>query len=621
MLLLLLSKSSRIPWPGKRTWWLQLLHHHLHRLLRRRQRRWRSHQPLLPDPTTSPPLRTLLHWKSLEKGPSRRSLKSVMSWTLPNPWPAKCVGKKRLRRKRRFMQSLEKRMSWTFYFRTSAPSLSLCSIPSKTSPDCTSSWIMHEMESYSRILDLQELVWHALLSMQLRLLGPSNIYIHLVLFTGMLLLLLVMMSLICFIYRDLKPENILLNDKMHIQVTDFGSVMIEDEHLLSEANSSMTVPTRSASSTTVSPQSSPSRLPSSQHYSSDSENQTANGQSPSSSDIRRRSFVGTAQYVSPEMLSHKNASKASDIWALGCIVYQMMTGSFPFKASTDYLIFQKITKLDYSFPDDFDPVVRDFVESILKIVPETRLGSDSFSQGIYHDIRDHAMFRDYRQRWDSLHEEVPPLTPERRPGDSPDEDEENFDLDMYERGLDERTVARMLLNEENRLSSQSDKSTLPDPSDADFALKLERQSKENVYHRLVENNLIIYQGLVDKWKGILARKRRRMFLLTTGPHLYYVDPSNMVVKGEVPWSSHVRPEAKNFRTFYVHTVSTLIVLFSRLIIDFLILTSTAQPDIQLRGCLWSSWCPRMVSTDNWGPRQVLPRKQHRNFLLKIIMNY
>jgi len=375
---------------------------------------------------------------------------------------------------------------------------------------------------------------------------------------------------------------------MHIQVTDFGSVMIEDEHLLSEANSSMTVPTRSASSTTVSPQSSPSRLPSSQHYSSDSENQTANGQSPSSSDIRRRSFVGTAQYVSPEMLSHKNASKASDIWALGCIVYQMMTGSFPFKASTDYLIFQKITKLDYSFPDDFDPVVRDFVESILKIVPETRLGSDSFSQGIYHDIRDHAMFRDYRQRWDSLHEEVPPLTPERRPGDSPDEDEENFDLDMYERGLDERTVARMLLNEENRLSSQSDKSTLPDPSDADFALKLERQSKENVYHRLVENNLIIYQGLVDKWKGILARKRRRMFLLTTGPHLYYVDPSNMVVKGEVPWSSHVRPEAKNFRTFYVHTVSTLIVLFSRLIIDFLILTSTAQPDIQLRGCLWSS---------------------------------
>ncbi|KAF2357192.1 PDK1-type PH domain [Trinorchestia longiramus] len=47
--------------------------------------------------------------------------------------------------------------------------------------------------------------------------------------------------------------------------------------------------------------------------------------------------------------------------------------------------------------------------------------------------------------------------------------------------------------------------------------------------------------------------RRRMFLLTTGPHLYYVDPVNNVLKGEVPLGASLRCEGKNFRTFFVHT--------------------------------------------------------------------
>jgi 3-phosphoinositide dependent protein kinase-1 len=45
-----------------------------------------------------------------------------------------------------------------------------------------------------------------------------------------------------------------------------------------------------------------------------------------------------------------------------------------------------------------------------------------------------------------------------------------------------------------------------------------------------------------------------MFLLTEGPHLYYVDPTNMELKGEIPWCRQLRTEAKNFRTFFVHTV-------------------------------------------------------------------
>lgn len=53
-------------------------------------------------------------------------------------------------------------------------------------------------------------------------------------------------------------------------------------------------------------------------------------------------------------------------------------------------------------------------------------------------------------------------------------------------------------------------------------------------------------------QGLFAR--RRQLLLTEGPHLYYVDPVNKVLKGEIPWSLELRPEAKNFKTFFVHTV-------------------------------------------------------------------
>ena len=47
---------------------------------------------------------------------------------------------------------------------------------------------------------------------------------------------------------------------------------------------------------------------------------------------RANSFVGTAEYVSPELLQNKVAFKSSDLWALGCIIYQFLAGRPPFHA-------------------------------------------------------------------------------------------------------------------------------------------------------------------------------------------------------------------------------------------------------------------------------------------------
>lgn len=82
------------------------------------------------------------------------------------------------------------------------------------------------------------------------------------------------------------------------------------------------------------------------------------------------------------------------------------------------------------------------------------------------------------------------------------------------------------------------------------------------WHQFVDGEVIIKQGFVNKRKGLFARKR--MLLLTTGPRLIYVDPVQMVKKGEIPWSAELKTETKSFKIFFVHTVSVAVLLFIHL---------------------------------------------------------
>lgn len=139
------------------------------------------------------------------------------------------------------------------------------------------------------------------------------------------------------IHRDLKPENVLLDDQMHVKITDFGTAKILDMKKANGTGSMAGDPTEGMESD------------------------------------RAQSFVGTAEYVSPELLTDKNACKASDLWAFGCIIYQLLAGRPPFKAANEYQTFQKIVGLEYAFPDGFPPLAKDLVERLLVLDPSTRL--------------------------------------------------------------------------------------------------------------------------------------------------------------------------------------------------------------------------------------------------------
>ncbi|RNA28243.1 hypothetical protein BpHYR1_003956 [Brachionus plicatilis] len=154
------------------------------------------------------------------------------------------------------------------------------------------------------------------------------------------------------IHRDLKPENILLDEHFHIKITDFGSARIIDDPLeqkqLQEGNTSLV--------------------------------------------RRKNSFVGTAQFVSPEILNGKEPHIGTDLWSLGCIIYQLLSGKHLFTGNHEYDIFQKVVKQDFSIKEDFDVNAKDLIQKLVVKDPNQRLGASEN----YPLLKAHSFFENIK---------------------------------------------------------------------------------------------------------------------------------------------------------------------------------------------------------------------------------
>ena len=90
----------------------------------------------------------------------------------------------------------------------------------------------------------------------------------------------------------------------------------------------------------------------------------------SSSTVRRRR-PAARKFVFDHM-SSMNAYDhiiSSDLWAIGCSTYFMIAGAPAFAAINDYQSFRKIEALDYTFPDGFYDVAKDFVQKLVVRLP------------------------------------------------------------------------------------------------------------------------------------------------------------------------------------------------------------------------------------------------------------
>eukprot|EP01090_Pellita_catalonica_P019047 TRINITY_DN632_c0_g1_i1.p1 TRINITY_DN632_c0_g1~~TRINITY_DN632_c0_g1_i1.p1 ORF type:complete len:389 (-),score=39.90 TRINITY_DN632_c0_g1_i1:78-1193(-) len=152
------------------------------------------------------------------------------------------------------------------------------------------------------------------------------------------------------VHRDLKPDNMLIGADGHIKLTDFGlSKMGLTRNVLSQS--------RQGDGDIV-----------------------KNG---SSSGVK-----GTPDYLSPEVIMGTGHGKAVDWWALGCVLYEFLTGIPPFFGATPYEIFERIFQRDIVWPDDgMSPLAKDLINKLLNQDPVARLGARGAQ-----DIKTHPLF-------------------------------------------------------------------------------------------------------------------------------------------------------------------------------------------------------------------------------------
>ncbi|XP_018092182.1 serine/threonine-protein kinase 36 isoform X2 [Xenopus laevis] len=86
-----------------------------------------------------------------------------------------------------------------------------------------------------------------------------------------------------------------------------------------------------------------------------------------------RSIKGTPLYMSPELILERPYDHRSDLWALGCIVYELLVGTPPFYAHSIFQLVSIITKQAVRWPRGVSPELTNFLQGLLTKDPALRL--------------------------------------------------------------------------------------------------------------------------------------------------------------------------------------------------------------------------------------------------------
>jgi serine/threonine protein kinase len=144
------------------------------------------------------------------------------------------------------------------------------------------------------------------------------------------------------IYRDLKPENILIGEDNHIVLADFG--------LAKEGITGREV---------------------------------------------SQSFCGSPAYLPPETVNMKGVGKSGDIYGIGAVLYEMISGTPPFFANEIAVLFNKIRNCQLVLHHYFSEDLKDLLRKLLEKDPDKRLGI--FDK---NEIKKHRFFKGIN--WEKL---------------------------------------------------------------------------------------------------------------------------------------------------------------------------------------------------------------------------
>ena len=247
-----------------------------------------------------------------------------------------------------------------------------------------------------------------------------------------ILLAIEYLHLLGFIYRDLKPENILVHMSGHLMLADFDLARFQTgfggkDGQATESPGIERRDQRKAQSSSRSARRSRDRRTRSRGGGVSSSGRanplacccgggganvldapgvdTETQLNPANAADRAMSFVGTVEYIAPEVIKNNGYAGSVDWWTFGILLYEMIFATTPFKGVDNDDTFANIYLGDFAFPEAIPTTdeCKDLLELLLAKNMDERLSSPN-------QIRSHPFFDGVN--WALLRNQQPPIIPD-----------------------------------------------------------------------------------------------------------------------------------------------------------------------------------------------------------------